>query len=352
MRLGLLLALGACAANVGRPGPKPAVSLEGDDLAPLVRGSVTDRGLWFDDAACASQFGRPGPGAARAPPAFVTCVASLGLTPSARKDSLPGALVYTSGPFEIEARIADELEGPRLVWIGYAARTDGTEPPTITSAALESLRTTGTPDGPLDPALAAKLVRDPLRNTRGEYAWLKVCIDALGNITNVQTYEATSIHAANAFVAAANAWTFEPFTVGDRAIPACAMVRPAYPSGTGPAVERLPLPLAPAAAGEPHPISLALGWRSKRIEGGVPAIDRSSTTMFRRNRLTTAHAAFRLCSSATGAVTSVLPLLSTGAPSYDDRLRAALERWVFTPAVVEGQAVPVCQIMIFDIPVR
>jgi hypothetical protein len=111
MGFAILVAVAACGPGLARRA-KPEVSLAPDKLDDLVRVSITNGGLWFDDTVCAAQFGRPGNVEETALPAFRKCLAALDLRPSKRGDALADVHVYSYGAgFEVEGRVVDELDG-------------------------------------------------------------------------------------------------------------------------------------------------------------------------------------------------------------------------------------------------
>ncbi len=353
MRFVWLTLLVACGPGLARPS-KVAVELSGDpaDIESLLRVTATNGGLWFDDATCAAEFGTAGEVAPASFPAFAKCLAGLQLQRSAREDALGDVVVYSYAPgFEVEARITNELSGPRLAWIGFAARSRASEPPTITVDAFEALRARGDRNGPLDPALAAKLALDPTPNSHSEFAWLKVCIDEAGAVNTVVPYASTSGNASVAFAAAAKTWAFRPFLMQGQPMPVCAMVRPAYPAGGAPPTETLPLPLPPQSRSGETPLVLVGGVTAvegKRIRGQrmVTPDDATKTEIGKRRGIRVV-GRFRVCISTEGTVESVLPIQSTGFASYDRRLLAAMNDWVYSPYTVNGTAVPVCTQIIF-----
>jgi hypothetical protein len=235
-------------------------------LEALLRGSVANGGLWFDDPACRKQFpGSEEIGADRLP-AFARCVVGLHVQASTRDDALGGVVVMTYAPgFEIEARVLAEADGPRLVWIGFASRRAPTELPTITSQAFEALRLTGDRNGPLTPDVASQLEIDLVPNGHSAFSWIKVCVDTSGAVTSAHPYETTSSKAQDAFAAAARMWTFRPFTIGGEAIPVCSMVRMTYPPTEAPTVETLPMP-PPPSNGTHEPIVFAPGVSPKAVQ--------------------------------------------------------------------------------------
>jgi hypothetical protein len=329
------------------------VGANADDFETLFRSSVVNGGLWFDDPACASKFVAPGEVAAADQPAFAKCLAGLHLQASAREDALGDVTVMTYAPgIEVEARVVQELDGPHLLWIGYASHgPDDPMVPTITSAALESLRVTGDRNGPLDPQIAATLHLDPTATSHAQYTWIKVCLDQTGAVVKTHAGETTSLEALDAFAAAAKAWTFKPFTINGQPVPVCSMARLAYPPGQAPTVETLPMPPAPRQPGKREPIVFAAGTKlveGKRIYGTktIRPDTETAKAMYRAHRDRT-KGTFRVCLDETGHVASVLPAASTGYANYDRELMAGMQQWIYSPFSIDGQPAPVCTAVTF-----
>jgi hypothetical protein len=346
------VALVGCGPGLAKTEPGATFADASSDAAKierLLQQSVTNGGLWFDDATCATKFQKPGDVGPDAFPAFARCLAGLKLQRSAREDSLGDVTVMSYAPgFEVEARVVNENSGPRLSWIGFVSRRAAEEQPTITADALEALRLTGDRNGPLDPSLAGALVLDPTPRSKAEYTWLKVCIDDAGAVTSAHPYETTSLAATAAFQDAVKKWTFKPFTIQGQPVPVCAMVRPAYPAMAAPAVETLPLPPPPSRGKRKETIVFAEGairsfTEGKRIRGekGI-APDDATKRAIHAAGLSRLIGSFRVCIDDAGLVESVLPLRSTGFASYDRSILAGIQQWVYSPYSVDGQAVPVC----------
>jgi hypothetical protein len=321
----------------------------------LLRGSVVNGGIWFDDASCAEQFPVGEIEAARLP-AFARCLATLRLQASPREDALGDVAVLTYAPgFELEARVSRDARGPQLMWIGYASRRASDTQPTISGAALEALRTDGDPDGPLDGEQAAAIARELEARDAGAYAttWLRVCLDDTGAVVAADPYETSSAIAEAAFLAAATTWRFRPFVVGDRPVPVCAMARLSYPPRGAPAPETLPMP-PPSWHGKPRP-PLVLDGRTgpKLLEGyriaGEKGIVPDDPTKFEihQSRIRRVDGTFRLCIDETGAVESVLPMRSTGFRAYDAKLIGGMKQWRYRPYVIDDMPVGVCTAVTF-----
>jgi hypothetical protein len=261
-------------------------------------------------------------------------------------------MTYAPG-FEIEARVTQELSGARLTWIGFEARRgDAEDLPMITAPALEALRIDGDPTGPLDAGAGSVLLVD--REHDVAFTWIKLCLDETGGVRSAHPYQTTSEVASRAFVAAASAWHFRPFTIDSHAIAACAMVRMAYPPQRAPKDETLPLPPPPSREGKREPIVFAPGFsgakfvEGKRIQGTkfiVPDIETRKAMKARRLDIVTG--SFRICLDVAGHVEQVVPLRSTGFAAYDRKLLAAMSQWVYSPYLAGGEAVPVCTAVTF-----
>jgi hypothetical protein len=363
--VGVVIACGCGATNASVPrvdvdtsdsrdASRDALIASADDAAklePLFRGSITNGGMWFSDPACMSQFGEPMVIPPADQQAFARCLAGLHLQPSKRADALGDVVVMEYAPgIEVEVRVLPELEGPHVSWIGFEARrADDPLAPTLTAATLESLRTAGDTNGPLDASVASTLKLDPTPQSHAQFAWFRLCLDDDGNISSLRHTETTSHEAAAIFQGAAQAWTFKPFIVDGKPMAACAMVRMAYPPDQAPAIETVPMP-SPPKRDNMEPIVFAPGVRSaeaKRI-AGQKQIYPDPTTMAAIAR--TKHAArgtFRACMSDRGDVVEVLPARSTGYAGYDAEIIHYMKRWKYSPFVIDGVAKPVCTLITF-----
>jgi hypothetical protein len=322
-----------------------------DELERLFRDSVVNGGLWFADPVCASQFAQPAEVPHDQLAAFAHCLAELHLQPSNRADALGDVVVMSYAPgIEIEARVAHELYGEHLSWIGFESRR-ADDPPsaTITDATLESLRTSGDANGPLDPSVAATLPLDPTPTSHAQFSWLRICLDETGAVHDVRSVETTSADAAKAFTTVAKTWTFKPFEYQGSAMPVCAMVRAAYPSKQAPKLETLPLPSPNRTNAEP--IVFAPGTKSveaKRIAGNkLIAPDSQTKLAISHSHEWKLTGTFRLCLDEQGSVADVLPVRSTGYASYDRAIISQIHAWQYSPFVVDGKSVPVCTSVTF-----
>jgi hypothetical protein len=354
-----LVVLAACGPGLAAVDPKNATRRallaavdDPGEIEELLDGEVVNGGLWFTEPACRAQFPQP---EVIQPPrfgAFARCVAGLHLRPSERQHRLGDVEVMTYAPgFEVEVRVVREVAKPRLLWIGYESRQASEAVlPTITADALEGLRVSGDRGGPLAPEVAAQLELDVLP-VPVAMTWLKVCLDAAGAVTSVHPHETTSWRAQQAFEAAARGWTFRPFTVAGQAIPACAMVRMAYPLAAAPKVEMVPMP--PPSGPGPAPIvffqAASPFGKARRIAGNkfvVPS-DEIKDELAKRRGVSRLEGTFRVCLDATGHVAQALPARSTGFAAYDREILSTLRSWVYEPVVVDGAPAAVCTLVTF-----
>jgi len=337
-------------------GPRPTIAPAfGSEAAfvELVRDGVMVGGMWFADDACRAQFSAPQKIEPARAAAFARCLSMLPLQESERVDALRDVVVLTYAPgFELEARVTGTGTGRRLSWIGYEAmRDDRDSLPTISSAALEQLRSSGDKHGALPPAVVEKLVGElPARNEhRAAFAWLKVCIDATGAVTSADPRMVTSAGARDAFVAAARTWQFRPFMAAGQAMPVCAMVRPTAPATAGPPVEALPFPAPPSHDGG-EPLLLPDPQSVKRIVGdSVIVPDDPTKVAIQQSQVgpVTITGTFRVCIDRTGKVESVLPFQPTGVPAYDHKIIATVSKWGYEPYLDATGPVPVCIALTF-----
>lgn len=56
---------------------------------------------------------------------------------------------------------------------------------------------------------------------------------------------------------------------------------------------------------------------------------------------------FKLCLDIEGRAARVVVLQPTGLPSYDQEIVENMQRWTFTPVVLEGKPIPVCTAFTF-----
>jgi hypothetical protein len=380
MKAVLVFVVVACGPGIKQIAPD--VTLAGRDalvkasndpasMRKLLRHSVVNGGLWFDDARCKTfPVGEvPQQDYQR----FAECLVELHLVPSAREDTLGDVVVMTYEPgFEVEVRVVPELDGPRLTWIGYASRAEGDALPTISGDALEAHRLAGERDGPLDPDVAKKILDDKLATiaagpkpppdwkpepdepspppTPFAFSWIKVCVDATGAVTSARPFLTTSVIGQEAFVAATQTWKFRPFMVRGQPLPVCAMVRMTVPAKVT-HTETLPAPPPPPRPNKMQPISLAQGaslLEGKRIAGTKMIYPDDTTKLaIQKAGMTRVKGSFRVCIDESGAVESVLPIRSTGVAPYDRRIITAIHDWRYSPFMINNQPIAVCTMVRF-----
>jgi hypothetical protein len=314
-------------------------------LEGLMEGSVAVGGLWFGDAECQREFAAGFVAKARLS-AFARCLATLPLRPSPREDALGDVVVMTYGSYELEARIVNEATGPRLTWIGFASRRDDKDTaPTLNPVAFEALRLTGDRNGPLDPAVAGELELDADPDSKAAFTWIKVCLDEAGAVREAYPFVTTTTKASKAFVAAARAWTFRPFTIHGRPTPACSMVRMAYPPDRAPPIESLPMP-PPPSRGKKEPVVFSNA--AKLLEGrriaGSKFLSPDDDTKREVQKLAEPKlvGTFRICLDENGLPESIMPMRSTGFAAYDRLIMAGMSAWRYAPYMIDDQPVPVC----------
>ncbi len=354
MRALVLVVLLGCGPGLA-PSAQPTQKGQGIDeaigdvakLETMLQGSVTNGGLWFEDAACAAKFQVARELSRSELPEFARCLVGLGLKRAAREDSLGDVVVMTYGPgFEIEARVVQETEGARLAWIGFVARRATDVLPTISATALETLRVAGDRNGPLDHDITAVLPVEP--NARPHVTWFKLCIDETGTVESARPYQTTSIAATKAFERAITQWRFRPFALQGQPMPVCSMVQLAHPPKDAPTPETIPLPPPPSHDRNPGSIVYAPGTGQQLIEGKlikgeklvVP--DDDTRVQIQQSSSRRLLGTFRVCIDETGHVESLLPLRSTGYARYDRRILGAMTQWEYSPYLVDGRPVPVC----------
>jgi len=354
----VLCALAACGPGLKPPDARVEarnvlVEASGDVAAieRLLQGETVDGGFWFADPACAKQFSIGGEIHPDRFHAFAQCLAALHWQASAREDALGDSVVLTYAPgFEIEARIGQELRGPRLRWIGYRRDLDDVVP-TVVPDVLEGLRTAGELAPHLPREIGDQLELEAAPGAHSAYTWFKVCVDETGAVTSAQERETTSVAASHAFADVVAAWRFNPFVIDGKPHSVCSLMRVIYPRTHLGDKERLPLPPPPSHPGKRAPIVFAPGTKvieAKRIEGErfIRPNDRVRTTMAQHS-ISKVVGAFRLCLDETGHVESVLPIKSTGFADYDRALEATIHTWVYSPFTVNGEANPVCTAVTF-----
>ena len=301
--------------------------------------SVTLGGLWFPDPTCHQEFASTGEVGGGRLDELARCLTTIKLTVSERKDSLPDVAVLTYEPgFEIEARFIDKTDGPWLSWIGYEARKELADAlPTISTDALESLRTAG-----LREPIVTGLDSGPQPDAH-PYAWVKTCIDGDGKVTGAHVREASSPRAARAFSAAIADWAFKPFVPAGQAMPVCAMVLVAKPLAE--ALQEAEIPLPSRLPGDHLMIGPAHLHRIKGNRLVYP--DDHTKTAIQKAGIARVTGTFEFCIDEAGHVKDLEMLRTTGVPPYDGVILREISHWEYEPFVDEGKPVSVCTAVTF-----
>lgn len=319
-----LVAAAACGPGLKQPAVGRALAHDalldasGDPakLERLFRGSVVNGGILFSDAGCQQTFGTMASIPADKFHAFAVCLAALHLREGERTDAYPDVTIVTYAPgIELEARVLDEKDGPRLSWIGFAGRADDADTlPAMSPSMFESLRTAGTPT-------------PSLTGSAHPAVWVKLCLDANGDISSVTPIEMTSPAVLDQAGPVMAAWRFKPPPIG----PACSTIVVGNPRN-----ERLPVPNKP---GEPPRISPDASTRISGVPNVVP--DDATKVALRDLRMDRVVGSFKLTIDADGKVLDVAVLRTTRSLRYDTKIiRTIKETWRYKPMVVENRKVP------------
>lgn len=338
-------------------------------IREVLGAQFTNNGMWFPDAACAKRFEVSGPVKGAEVIAFARCLAGLSLQVSTRKAApRDGGLLTVDPGVEIELA----FDGEHVRWIGLPTQGGADRAlPMLTAQALEGLRTQGSTI--LDDKVGRALEIE--RTNQGATmatSWIKVCLDAKGEITKLTSVQASTPGAASAFVEAAADWKFKPFQVRGQGVPACALSLLVYPASKAPSVEQYPSTLAPVgqitrsydfdddfeivfsgtgtslvpppppppppAANVPQ--SILEGLRVSGTKSIVPdPPTRATMVQAKKARVV---AVMKVCIDDKGSVSSVTQLKSSGFPAYDRKILAEMQKWIYNPYKQNGRAVPVC----------
>jgi hypothetical protein len=302
--------------------------------------SATLGGLWFPDPMCQREFVAPGDVGGGRLDELARCLATLKLSVATRKDALEDVAILTYPPgIEIEARFIDRVEGPWLSWIGFEARRSlGDALPTIAPETLEGLRVAGTRE-PAVHDLDAEIARLHYSKT-----WVKLCINADGEVTGVHPREASSARAMRTFTAAIADWKFKPFAPDGHPMPVCSLVLVASPLAFALQHENIPYPL-----GESSDIGLIVPIQAlHRVKGErlvFPNTDEKWA--IQKAGVRRVIGIFQFCIDERGATRDVHILRSTGLPHYDQSIIGTIGVWQYEPYLDEGTVTPVCTSVTF-----
>lgn len=351
MKSALWLAVAACG-----PGLRQAPQRTPDDVAAgfvaatqsgdvaavrrMLGPSVTLGGLWFPDPTCSREFVATGDVGGGRLDELARCLTTVKFELASRKDPLPDTAILRYAPgIEVEAVFTERREGPWLSWIGYEARRSVADAlPTIAPETLESLRVAGQRE-PAVEGLDAEI-----QQAHYSKAWVKLCIDAEGNVTGTHVREASSNRAARTFTAAIADWKFKPFAPGGHPLPVCSLVLLTKPLALALQHEAIPYPLSETSdAGLIVPIQAL-----HRIKGNkYIAPDDDTKSAIQRAHITRVIGSFQVCLDATGHVQDVRIIKPTGVPPYDATILQGVRRWEYEPYLDEGKAIPVCSAVTF-----
>lgn len=302
-------------------------------------------GMYFANPECLQKFPAPAVIEPAKHADFAGCLATLMLASSERSDEMDNVVVYDYAPgFEIEARFDDLGKGPQLTWIGYSGRRGLLDSlPTIGPSTLEAFRSEGDPKGTPSAEDATKLAAELSDTNEPAWAWLKICLDAEGAITNVHPREAITPLASKVFVEAVQRWKFKPLLLsGSGAIPACALVRLSHPPLETPEV-------LPVAFEVPENAIRVPVKRAHRVAGEkfIAPDDDAKATMLDR-RIGRIIGSFGVCFGESGAVDSVQTIVPTGIASYDEKIAKTIKStWKYRPFVVDGKPARACTAVTF-----
>lgn len=311
------------------------------ELRALLVAPVGYGGLWFRDPACATEFAGAGPIGADRLDDFARCLSTLHLETTTLRHPYGDVIELTYDPgFAVEAELGDG--GDRLRWIGYAGRHDMRDAlPAITGEALEALRSAGSASPPLDDAARARLAGEQAQTGLAfSSAWMKVCIDAEGNVTGAHPRQVTSPIAGEVFAASVADWRFRPFVVDGHAIPACAMILLAEPRSAAPTgeVTTVPYPVPPdlgSVVVSPAAIKRLVGT------GQIQPEDLDKTFIMQHG-LSRIVVAYLFCIDGAGNVAGVRKIRGSVLERYDAQLGNAILGWKYKPFLVDGKPMPVC----------
>ena len=183
-----------------------------------------------------------------------------------------------------------------------------------------------------------------------------MCVDGTGKVDAVTILDVGPDVRAFGTLSAQSArrWKLSPFLVRGKPVRACGTVLTAYPGERLSPSDRSPMaayppppaapPPAPVQGGSdmPHTLppqtleALRLGAR-ERMEP-----DEATKVELAKPGSRPLVGVFKLCVSATGTITSVSILKSSGFEAYDQKITRAMATWAYTPFEVNGKPVPVC----------
>lgn len=292
-------------------------------------------------------------------PAFVECLQSLKLT-------VRGSVFVVEPGIEI----IPVLEGSKLVSLFSDGQLKAEH------AAKNLAATANIPPTPEGKAAIEK------KETPFLAASISLCVGADGTVevATVDRYTPVAAGAwADAIVEKTRATTYAPFKRQGTAIRACTSQLHVYPASKRKAgiaaldalapneeggeeggvvggvggdivqpmrIERVePGDIPPPAPPQNVPPTLLEGSRIAGTKAIVPDDDtKIAIAKAGKDKLV---GSYKLCINATGALTVVQMLKSTGFTAYDDKIMREMRQWRYRPYAVNGRAVPVCTAVTF-----
>jgi len=311
--------------------PKSIEAVFADDL--------TSSGIRFTDPACQAMFSGFVHVIDHAN--FAHCLVGLNLRYDEQSKLLYDVALVSYGPgIQLELRFTNDPDNPKLTRIGFAGVRDDTRdsPPTISQHTLESLRTSGTPSVPdeleqraLDADLAARSA-----SSRELFAWLRVCIDAEGQVSSVEPFMTTALPALASFVRTAATWRHRPFLVDGRPTPVCSLVHLGSRKSQG------PFPMAFTESKTIGALAPAIEFRRAAGDRLLTPDDETKVAMTKAGGGVTDAGMFLTCIRNDGTVASIQMIHSTGLPTYDQSIMRSVRAWRFEPFVADDKPVSVC----------
>lgn len=296
-----------------------------ETIRRLLGPKVVLGGLWFPDADCTREFAAPGEIGGGRLDELARCLTTVKLQITSHHVMFEDVVVLSYAPgIEVEARLIDTDHGRWLSWIGYADVLEASDRlPTLTQEAFDELR---------DGSDAAPTGPPPGHDS----AWLRVCIDATGHVTNAHVRSASSMESGRMFAAVARSWHFHPFTPAGQPLPACSLV--SLPTGAPKSPGRPPTLATPN--GEPM---LDGGLRRAR-SGGLPILSPALKRELRDRNIDKLVTAIRFCVNEQGNVYGVRIIRSTGVPSVDQAWIQSMQAARYEPFRDGARPIAACTV--------
>ncbi len=316
----------ACGGRGPQPTRPPSVSRLGDFLATVgdakaIEAQLEDPivlgGLWFPTQECRGKFQQPGPVGGDEISQLARCLATLPLKDGARDSASLGVRLVELEP-GIELEITFERDRDEDIRsIGFVSRVlDADNAPTITQRAFES-----------------RLAQRALTAMGPALVWAKVCIDHEGVVASVRPDLVTDPAVAATVIEQVKQWRVEPFLLAGVPTYVCSMLRLTTEQVRGNEfVPRVALPGQGDAITVDEP---ALGARIAGDAKVVPSAE-DAATLEKAGRPELVGVA-RFCVGADGKIGDAWLAASSGLPSWDAQMLAAVKQWQYPP-----RAAPAC----------